>query len=295
MTLRAILLTLALLSAAPAAAPAAYAEPVATAAPAAAAERFVAVEGGRNFRDVGDYATADGHVVRRGLLYRSGSLGSLTLAGQQRVAGLGIASIIDLRTTDERRRDPSNWLAVSGLGYWKRDYAMSMGDLGKVFGDLAKLGPDQLRSEIGTGYRSMAKEQAPAYRELFARLVAGKGPVVVNCSAGKDRTGIATALVLTALGVPYETVRQDYLLSNGAPGMGTLAQSFGGPGSPMAALSPEVAQLLLGVDGSWLDAAFDQMRLDHGSVEGYLRDELGVGPRELARLRKRMLDKPTLR
>lgn len=289
--MRAFLLTLALLSAAPAAAPAAFAEPVATAAPQAAADRFIAVEGGRNFRDVGDYATADGHVVRRGLLYRSGSLGSLTLAGQQRVAGLGITSIIDLRTTDERNRDNSNWLAVSGLGYWKRDYAMSMGDLGKVFGDLAKLGPDQLRGEIGKGYRSMPKEQAPAYRELFARLVAGKGPVVVNCSAGKDRTGIASALVLTALGVPYDTVRQDYLLSNDAPGMGSLAKSFGGPVS----LPPEVTRLLLGVDGSWLDAAFDQIRLDHGSVEGYLRDELGVGPRELARLRKHMLGKRTLR
>ena len=71
----------------------------------------------------------------------------------------------------------------------------------------------------------------------------------------------------------------------------SLAKSFGGPVS----LPPEVTRLLLGVDGSWLDAAFDQIRLDHGSVEGYLRDELGVGPRELARLRKHMLGKRTLR
>jgi len=249
-------------------------------APAAStsdASRFIAVEGGRNFRDVGGYRTADGHAVRRGLFYRSGSLGALSLAGQQRVAGLGITAIVDLRTTDERARDPSNWLAVSGLGYWSRDYALSMGDLGKLMGDLAKLAPDQLRTALAQGYRA-----------LFARLLAAKGPVVVNCTAGKDRTGIATALVLSALGVPYDTVRADYLLSNDAPGMAGIAGSLGAE-SPLAKLPPDVARLLLGVDGTWLDAAFDQMRIDHGGVEGYLRDELGLGTRELARLRQRML------
>lgn len=249
--------------------------------------RFVLLEGGRNFRDAGGYRTSDGHVVRRQVLYRSGSLGSLALRGQLQLARLGIGSIIDLRTTDERSRDMNNWLAVSGLGYWKRDYGMSLGDMRSAFADPASRTADAMRAMMVHAYRTIPREQAPAYRELFARLIHGKGPVVVNCTAGKDRTGIATALVLTALGVPYATVREDFLLSNGAPGMETLQSSLSGP---LAALPPEVAAPLIGVDGVYLDTAFEQLRQDYGSIEGFLDKELGVGPGELAALRRRMLN-----
>jgi len=82
---------------------------------AAQTERMIALEGGRNFRDVGGYRTADGHLVRWNVLYRSGSLGSLAPEGMTRLGQLDIRGIIDLRTTDERRRDSSNWLAAAGL------------------------------------------------------------------------------------------------------------------------------------------------------------------------------------
>ena len=74
--------------------------------------------------------------------------------------------------------------------------------------------PEAIQAMMLGAYRTMPRAQAPAYRELFARLSTGRGPVVLNCTAGKDRTGIGAALVLTALGVPYATVRQDFLLSN---------------------------------------------------------------------------------
>jgi protein-tyrosine phosphatase len=136
-------------------------------------------------------------------------------------------------------------------------------------------------------YRTLAQEQAPSYRELFARLAdPRRGPVVVNCSAGKDRTGIATALVLTALGVPYATIKQDYLLSNGAYGMDSLKRDLS---SPMAALAPDAAAALAGVDGSYLDATFAGLRKQYGSVDNFLASELGVGPRQIAILKARML------
>lgn len=254
---------------------------------AGAEGRFILLEGGRNFRDAGGYRTVDGRVVRRQILYRSGSLGSLTLRGQLELKRLHVASIIDLRTTEERRRDMNNWLAASGQGYWTRDYGMSLGDMRSAFSDPASRTADAMREMMVHAYRSMPREQAPGYRELFARLIQGKGPVVVNCTAGKDRTGIATALVLTALGVPYETVREDFLLSNGAPGMETLQSSLS---SPVAALSPEVAAPLIGVEGVYLDTAFAQLRQEYGSIEGFLEKELDVGPDEIAALRRRMLN-----
>ena len=252
-------------------------------------ERMIALEGGRNFRDVGGYRTTDGQQVRWGRLYRAGSLGNLTSAGMTKLQGMGIRGIIDLGTTDERRRDGSNWLAMAGLGYWTHDYQLG-GDSGAFALKLqnpAALKASDVRAMMIGGYRVLPKVLAPQYRELFARLSApGKGAVVVNCTAGKDRTGIATALVLTALGVPYATVREDFLLSNNALGM----QGLSGTISPyLAKLQPDVVQPLVGVEGEYLDAAFDQLRKDYGSVENYLAQELGIGPAQLAVLKRRML------
>jgi protein-tyrosine phosphatase len=265
------------------------AQPLAAKDVAPVPNRMIEMDGGRNFRDVGGYRTTDGRRVRWATLYRSGSLGSLTPSGMAQLRHLNVRAIIDLRMTDERRRDPNNWLAIANPGYWTRDYRLG-GDsasLAQVFKDPAKLTPDSVRAAMVHGYQTMPRELAPQYRELFARLLAPEdGAVVVNCTAGKDRTGIAAALVLTALGVPYKTVREDFLLSNTGLGMTSLAGSI----SPqIAALPPEIAKPLLGVEGPYLDAAFDQLRRDYGSVEGYLETELGIGPAQVAVLKRRML------
>lgn len=248
--------------------------------------RFILLEGGRNFRDLGGLRTADGHGVKSGLFYRSGPLGSLTEQGRADFARLQVTRIVDLRTTDERSHDAYSQKDTFGGAYWARDYGMSLGDMRSLFSDPAKLTAENMRGMMTMAYRTMPREQAPAYRELFASLVAGKGPVVVNCTAGKDRTGIAAALVLTALGVPYETVRADFLLSNGAPGMNTLGGSLP---SALSRLPADVTAPLIGVEGVYLDTAFAALRQDYGSVDAYLQKELGVGPRERAQLRRRML------
>jgi protein-tyrosine phosphatase len=258
-------------------------------APAVAETRMIAIEGSRNFRDAGGYQTADGRRVKMGRLYRSASLADLTPQGMSALEKPKIAAVIDLRSTDERLADSNNWLAAAGLGYWTRDYAMEQMGMRQLFSDPAKLTPDAVRSALAEAYRSMPKVMAPSYRQLFDRLGnAGRGAVVVNCTAGKDRTGIATALVLTALGVPYETVREDFLLSNAA----ARSQFHSGVTMPpaMAAVPRESLALLAGVDGSWLDAAFDQMRKDHGSIEGWLKAELDVGPEQITALKQQMLE-----
>lgn len=252
---------------------------------AAARERFLAVDGGRNFRDLGGYHGAGGRTVRWGLLYRSGSLGGLTPAGQARIDGINPAAIIDLRSDEERATDNGPWLA-NRRGYWFRHYSISRGDMARLFSQSGGTEPVNLRAMMQGAYRTLPKEQAASYRALFAALLADKSPVVVNCTAGKDRTGIASALVLTALGVPYAAVRRDFLLSNDAPGMKTLSSALSGP---MAKLSPQSVKILAGVEGAYLDTAFAGMRKDYGSVDGYLSRELGMGPREIARLRARML------
>ncbi|MDE2404906.1 MAG: tyrosine-protein phosphatase [Sphingomonadales bacterium] len=261
--------------------------PVLARAPASQVEapaehpRFIPMAGGRNFRDVGGYRTASGKTVRWNVLYRSGSMGMLAPEGRMMLAGLHPEAIIDLRSTQERARD-DGWIAKRP-GYWARDYDMSMGNLANPIA-AGKPTAESMRALMTRGYAQFPHEQAAGYRALFARLLQARGPVVVNCSAGKDRTGVATALVLTALGVPYDTVRQDFLLSNGAPGMNTLLSSLGQGGAAADVMAP-----VIGVEPGYLDTAFATIRKDYGSVDAYLAKELGVGPRERAALRRRML------
>lgn len=250
--------------------------------------RFVEVQGGRNFRDVGGYRTADGRHVRWNRLYRSGSLGGLTDAGRTVVDGLGVTAIVDLRSTGERATDRGDWLK-SRPGYWTRTYDLAFGDLSKALSNPANATPDKVRAMMAEGYRKTIDEQAQSYRELFLRLGSAKGPVIVNCTAGKDRTGVATALVLRSVGVPYSVVREDFLLSNNAPGMNSLHQGMKSQASGLGmAMSPEVMGLLAGVDGSYLDAAFDQIEKQYGSLDKYLSKRLGLTRTQVAAVRRNL-------
>lgn len=283
-------LALALLAAAPTSllAQATAPAPQATAA-AAENSRFILIEGGRNLRDVGGYRAANGKQVRWGKLYRSGSPGGLTDTGRQTLDHLGLGAIIDLRSTSERAGDRGDWLK-SRPGYWTRDYDLGFGNLSKAFADPAKINADVVRGFMAEGYRKTIDEQAGSYRELFLRLGSAKKPVLVNCTAGKDRTGIATALVLRSIGVPYTTVKQDFLLSNNAPGMDSLRQSMGSQARAMGTgMSSEVMALLSGVDGTYLDAAFDQIGKEYGSLDGYLTGKLGLKPSQIAAVRRNLL------
>ena len=250
--------------------------------------REIALAGGDNFHDVGGYRTKDGHSVVWGKLYRSASVGRYTADDQALVRKLGVGSIIDLRSTRERQADKMPWMQDSGLGYWARDYDLSGGNLGALFAKGTTLDAGTMRGVMIQGYRGFPKEQAASYRMLFDRLLTSDKAVIVNCTAGKDRTGLGVALVLSALGVPYEAIMEDYLLSNSLLDADAL-RADKGMSAAMSALPADVAKPLLGVERAYLDAAFDQIRKDYGDVDTYLARELGVDSKALQRLRKQML------
>lgn len=253
------------------------------------AERTLALTGGQNFRDIGGYTGFKGQTVRWGKVFRAASMAGYTQEDQALLKRIGVSSIIDLRSTGERKGDINSWMAGAGLGYWSRDYDLSGGNLGGLANmDRSKITPDFMRAMMIKGYQGFPKEQAPSYREMFARLIGNAAPLALNCTAGKDRTGLGTALILTALGVPYETVKADFLISNTAldvskPGADRMLKAV------QSALSPEVAAPLIGVEGQYLDAAFAQIKSDFGSVQAYLENELGVDAKALKMLRKRLL------
>lgn len=254
------------------------------------AERVLPLQGGRNFRDLGGYVTADGRRVKWGRIYRSGSMAELTLTDYDYLSNLGIRVVCDLRTPGERHAEPNKWQEIAKVGYWTRDYETSFGELRKVMASGLPTA-QQAKEAMIAGYRELPFEQAPAYRELFKRLAAGEIPLAFNCSAGKDRAGTAAALILTALGVMRETVVEDYALSDKVVDFrSTYAAKENGRRSLLAKLPPDIVTAILASDPDYIRAALAAIEARHGSVERYLQDELDVSARDLDTLRKQLLE-----
>jgi protein-tyrosine phosphatase len=186
----------------------------AIAAPTAAAhERLLPLQGGRNFRDLGGYATEDGRHVRWGMLYRSGSMHDLTPADYAALQRRGIRIVCDLRDTRERSAEPVHWPTTGAPQVLSDDYALDPRDFLPA-APMKDWTAYSARAAMTASYPKMLVQFRNQYRRMFAELLAGHAPLAFNCSAGKDRTGIAAALLLTALGVPRQTVIDDYLLTN---------------------------------------------------------------------------------
>ncbi len=130
-------------------------------------------------------------------------------------------------------------------------------------------------------YRNYVKQNTPRYRSLFAHLLEDPAPLVIHCTAGKDRTGFACALILHALGVAEDVIAEDYLLTN---------RYYRRDPSSSSDLPEEVKQVLGSVDASFLAAAFDAIRDEYGDLDSYFRNGLGLGAGERAELEARYLE-----
>jgi len=249
-------------------------------------ERILPVECGFNFRDFGGYPTEDGGHVRRGMLYRSGVMAYVEEEGRARLTRLGIAAICDLRSSRERERRPTRWHEALPVELWARDYGDTAADLIKAV-ETGVSDEADMRGRMLRLYEGIAYEHAPSYRALFALLGAGKVPLVVNCSAGKDRTGTAVALVLSALGVARETILADYLLTGRADFAYLLNRSRR---SQARALPADALRPLFAADPDYLATMFDSLERRSGSLSAYLERELGIGPAERRRLREQLVE-----
>lgn len=264
------------------------------------AERLLPLAQGSNFRDLGGYPAVDGRRVKWGRIFRSGATPLLTEADVAFVAReLGVTKAIDLRSTEERQLAPTR-LAGSGVTVIANDYAADL-----IFRP-AMQPPAPASAGGATPIRSLYRDfptlLAPQYRALFQQLLAGDGAVEVNCSAGQDRTGVASALVLTVLGVPRGIIYRDYLMSTAVrrpehelPPFdpkdfpdNPVAQFYARLRSQPGAMEPRP---LYGADGRiYLADAFDEIETKWGSVEAYVTQELGVGEAERERLRALYLE-----
>ena len=247
--------------------------------------RLLPLQGGQNFRDLGGYRTRDGRVVRWGLLYRSGAMNGLTAADFAYLDRLGIRTVCDFRSTDERKAAPVRWPDGRAPKVFADDYRLDMGGLD--FRSAAKWNAEQARQAMASLYPRLLEQFNGQYRRMFEHLLAGNVPLAFNCSAGKDRTGVAAALILTALDVPRETVIQDYLLSNRYFDPRKAVTTDDSVSQGWKQLPAPVLQAFMGVDRSYIEAVFRVVDAYPGGADAYLRDKLGLSRADLLTLRQR--------
>lgn len=254
----------------------------------------IELEGVINFRDFGGGSSDDGRRIRTGQLYRSGHFATATETDLQRLASMDFALFVDLRRPPERARDPARRPAGHRGAVIEHRGPMDAA-LAPHLQFLSQPGatPDLLRKQMMVGYRGYPFDPhyLAIYREYFARLGGLDGPVLVNCHAGKDRTGFLCALTLHVLGAPREEIIDDYLATNrhsrADARMAEITANF--EANYGHAPREDLVRAMLAVEVEWLDAAFAAIGYKHGDVDTYLAEEVGLTIEGREAIRARLL------
>ena len=218
-------------------------------------ERDIVVSGSFNTRDLGGYRTKHGTLAWR-KTFRSGNMGHVGPSGIATLKQLGVTRVIDLRSQKERDADPDPFRPDDGIEL----IAISLFD---------DLNPHQQPhgNQLLDLYLGALETQGPVFADVLRKIGESREAVLFHCTAGKDRTGWAAALLLAALGVDEEQIMHDYLLTN---------RLFRRPPLPHTRMSEEVLDVLWRVQPSYLAASVDLVRAQWGGMDRYLREALGV-------------------
>jgi protein-tyrosine phosphatase len=241
--------------------------------------RHLDLAGASNFRDLGGYPARNGSRIRWRQIFRSNHLGHLTDSDIEVVRGLGVRSAFDFRGSVERAEALCGLAEITVHSLPVEPTVVAA--LRAIAASGIPLSTVHATEVMRDSYRNYVQQNTPRFRTLFAHLLEERAPLVIHCTAGKDRTGFACALILHTLGVPDPVISEDYLLTN---------HFYRRDPSSGSDLPDDVKQVLGSVQASFLGAAFEAIDTDYGDLENYLRDGLGLGAAERAKLEARYLE-----
>lgn len=241
--------------------------------------RHFDLAGASNFRDLGGYPARGGRAVRWRQIFRSNHLGHLTEADVEVLRGLGVRSAFDFRGTEERVAALCDLAEITVHSLPVEPTVVAALRAKRAGG--ATLSSADALEVMRDSYRNYVRHNTASFRALFAHLLEDRAPLVIHCTAGKDRTGFACALILHALGVPDDLISEDYLLTN---------RFYRRDPNASSDLPEEVKQVLASVQASFLAAAFETINADYGDLENYFSEGLRIGANERTELEARYLE-----
>lgn len=237
-------------------------------------ERRLLMEQAPNFRDLGGLKTADGKTVAWGKIFRCGDMGKLSDNDLQMISQQNIRYVVDFRNEQEVAQSPDKypsnyemnrvWSSISaGNDEGMKQFYVLMGnpnttatDVENVFAGFYQQMPNSI------------KNFAPFFNTLLE--ATDEQAILFHCTAGKDRTGLGAALILSVLGVPEATIIEEYYLSN------RYTQYLAKSGGMLSQMKPEIASVLAGVERKYIIASLDTIKANYGSVINMLEQELGI-------------------
>jgi protein-tyrosine phosphatase len=258
-------------------------------------QRTFSLEGGCNFRDIGGYRTRDGRIVKWGQVFRAGVLSYVTDADHRSLQPLGIRAICDLRRADERRKEPTNWPHDSTRAFFWED-EIDVRTL-RSFAAERPATPEGMFDAMVAMYRGLPRRLHTRMHGLLSCIAEGTLPLVVHCAAGKDRTGVAIAILLSILDLPREVIIEDYLLTNEVGDFEGFIRSrertelgLADANHPLLAMPTELRRVLLSAHPDFLTAAFAQIDEELGGFDAYVEKTLRIPSAMRERIVSALLD-----
>jgi protein-tyrosine phosphatase len=237
------------------------------------------LQGASNFRDVGGYRNAEGRRVRRGHVFRSDHLAGLTPKDLGQLQALGVQHSLDFRGVAEYMATPYAIPGVQRVALTIEPTVIARMQALSAQGIVPTT--DETVELMRETYRNFVTHNADTFGLFLKHLLAQPTPQVFHCTAGKDRTGFAAALLLSALGVDRPTIEHDYLLTNQLYKRDVRMEGQG---------HPHVMQVLWQVQPEFLNAAFEVVDAQHGGMPGYLHGAVGLSPQEVSELQRLLLE-----
>ena len=262
-------------------------------------DREIHLKGTTNTRDIGGYTTSDLRTIRPGQIIRSENLSRLTEADFQKLEEIGVKTVIDLRTDKEHEKKPTVWLGDNPPQF----YHFPVGDADdawfKAQRSLIKRNKFSARDSqelMVDGYRTIAEEGVSSYEQVMKVVLdQSNWPVLIHCNAGKDRAGIATTLILEAIGVDRETIMEEYLLTNEIGRSKEKAELMAKESSKSRRISrgpsADAWYPIVGVQPEMLEAYYTTVETQYGSMDAFL-NELGVDQDARAALAESLTAEP---